>query len=48
MTASILGAQEVLTESELAALGGPPTGGEPAWRAALRDLLRGLLAAPGR
>jgi len=45
MTASVLGAQEVLTEEELAALGGrPASGGDPVWRSALRDLVRGLLA----
>jgi hypothetical protein len=46
MTASIAGAQEVLTEEDLAALFAPQTG-TPPWRAALRALVEGLLE-PGR
>lgn len=42
MGASALGAQEVLTEPELEALGAP------AWRAALRSLVEGLLDRAGR
>lgn len=41
--ASALGAQEVLTEPELEALSAPLEGGVPAWRAALRALVAGLL-----
>jgi hypothetical protein len=48
MTASVLGAQEVLTEDDLAALQAPEADGAPRWRAALRDLVNGLLAEPGR
>ena len=46
MTASVAGAQEILTEDDLAALFAPQAG-TPPWRAALRALVEGLLA-PGR
>ena len=46
MAASVAGAQEVLTEEDLAALFAPEAG-TPPWRAALRSLVEGLLA-PGR
>lgn len=48
MGASSLGAQEVLTEPELEALAAPAPGGVPAWRAALRTLVEGLLDRGGR
>lgn len=43
MMASSLGAQEVLTEDDLAAIAKTAENGQPVWRAALRDLVRGLL-----
>lgn len=44
MAASMAGAQEVLTEEELKRLTEPSaTGAGPVWRAALRDLVTGLL-----
>jgi hypothetical protein len=45
MAASTLGAQEVLTEQEIATLLTAPAGGTPVWRAALRDLVAQLLDA---
>lgn len=48
MVASVAGAQEVLTEQELAALEAPEAGGTPVWRAALEDLVKGLLSPSGR
>jgi hypothetical protein len=48
MTASVLGAQEILTEADLETLREPEADGSPRWRAALRDLVKGLLAEPGR
>lgn len=47
MAASVMGAQEVLTEEDLAALRAPASDGAPAWRSALRQLVGGLLG-PGR
>jgi hypothetical protein len=43
MTASVLGAQEVMTEEDLAALLAPGEGGVAPWRAALRTLVAGLI-----
>jgi hypothetical protein len=44
MTASVLGAQEVLTEEDLRALTEPAAGGtDPVWRTALRELVTRLL-----
>ena len=48
MAASTLGAQEVLTEADLAAVGKPADDGTPVWRVALRALVEGLLAHEGR
>jgi len=48
MAASALGAQEVLTEDDLAALSAPGPDGAPAWRSALRSLVEGLFANPRR
>ena len=46
MAASMAGAQEVLSEEELKRLTEPSaTGAGPVWRAALRDLVTGLLEA---
>jgi len=46
MAASMVGAQEVLTEEELKRLTEPSASGAgPLWRAALRDLVTGLLEA---
>ena len=47
MVASSLGAQEVLTEEDLAALQATGPGGVPVWRAALKELVSRLLAASG-
>lgn len=43
MAASTLGAQEVLTEQEIATLLAAPEGGAAVWRTALRDLVEQLL-----
>lgn len=48
MGASVPGAQEVLTEPELEALGAPGDSGVPVWRAALRALAAGLLDRTAR
>lgn len=48
MMASMLGAQEVLTEKELAALEATTQGTPPVWRSAMRDLVSGLLAESKR
>lgn len=45
MTASVLGAQEVMTEDDLAALLVPGPDGVAPWRAALRSLVAGLIGA---
>ena len=45
MTASALGAQEVLTEDDLSALT-DSSNGTPVWREALRTLVAGLVATP--
>jgi hypothetical protein len=48
MAALVLGAQEVLTEEDLAALSAPAPAGAPAWRAALQEPVGGFLGVPGR
>ncbi len=46
MTASVVGAQEVLTEQDLLAILEAPSGEVPSWRVALRQLVASLLAKP--